>query len=119
MFAAAYVELVSGAIDVASFIARPRSGFSGPPGPQDEVVVAGYGYEAINYEHFATQGPCRARTLLYTHDGDVIAAEREEGRGTVLFVNLPLGYLKTRTDGLLSVSSIIPPWTGSSSTQTS
>ena len=34
-------------------------------------------------------------------DGQLAAGVRDFGQGRLLFVNLPLGYLKVRTDGLL------------------
>lgn len=60
-----------------------------------------YGYEQLQYSHFRTDPASGARTLLATPEGDVIVSTRLAGKGEVLFANLPLGYLKTQTDGYL------------------
>lgn len=98
------------ALDIAPGKFRPtdpdadapeRADAPAPPQPRNEFTLSGYGYEAFDYGHFTTRGEYAGRLLLYTPDGDVVAGVRGHGRGQVLFVNLPLGYLKTQTDGLL------------------
>lgn len=82
--------------------ARSEPGVAAARGVQldDEAVLSGYGYDAIEYGHFATGATYDGDVLLYSREGDVLVGERRQGEGRVLFVNLPLGYLKTRTDGL-------------------
>jgi hypothetical protein len=59
-----------------------------------------YGYGDIKYPSFVTDGAYAGRTLL--HSGStVVAGEHGYLQGSVLFVNLPLSYLKANTDGLL------------------
>ncbi|WP_342130370.1 hypothetical protein [Hydrogenophaga sp. OTU3427] len=62
-----------------------------------------YGYPRLHYPHFRTQpaSEAAARVLLQSPAGDVMVSQHRFGDGEVLFVNLPLGYLKTRTDGHL------------------
>lgn len=78
-----------------------------PPGKYMPVAAPGaatitsYEYGAIAYPAFATRGAYAGRTLLRGHSGNLVAGLRAAGRGQVLFVNLPLGYLKLRTDGML------------------
>lgn len=62
-----------------------------------------YGYAQLHYAHFRTQPAAEvaAHVLLQSPAGDVVVSQRRFGDGEVLFANLPLGYLKTRTDGHL------------------
>ncbi len=60
-----------------------------------------YAYEALNYSYYKTMGTGRTEALLKSGQQDAIVARSNYGGGTVLFANLPLGYLKTRTDGYL------------------
>lgn len=62
-----------------------------------------YGYARLHYPHLRTQPAAEvaAQVLLQTPAGDVVVARHRFGAGEVLFANLPLGYLKTRTDGHL------------------
>ena len=62
--------------------------------------ISGYGSALINYNVYETSNQYDGEILLQSPKGDVIAGQRQHGKGTVLFVNLPLGYLKGRTDGL-------------------
>jgi len=59
-----------------------------------------YEYGAVNYPVFRTLGDFDGEVLLRSKRG-IAAGYRREGLGQVLFVNLPLGYLAGRTDGLL------------------
>jgi hypothetical protein len=68
------------------------------PGP---ATITSYQYGALAYPAFATQGRFDGRTLLQGRSGNLVAGLRTVGKGQVLFVNLPLGYLKLRTDGML------------------
>lgn len=81
------------------------SGLHIPPGRwivQDgRAVLSGYGNDILRYSVMRTQGNYDGRVLMQSDDHSIIAGERAMGRGKVLFVNLPLGYLKLRTDGVL------------------
>jgi phage-related protein len=59
-----------------------------------------YGYKTLSYSHYKTL-PAASPPLLKSRDGDAIVASQPYGFGSVLFANLPLGYLKTRTDSYL------------------
>lgn len=74
---------------------------TGPaPAAEFEAQLRRYGYGDIKYPSFVTAGTYAGRTLL--HSGStVVAGERDDQKGSVLFVNLPLSYLKANTDGLL------------------
>jgi hypothetical protein len=63
-------------------------------------AFAAYLYGAVDYPMFRTTGEYDGTPLLTSKDG-LAAGYRQEGLGQVLFVNLPLGYLASRTDGLL------------------
>lgn len=86
-----------------------------------------YAYEHLVYDHFRTTplvearvkglmrtretpvephvalgaGSGLLRTWVKSAQGDVIVSAHDLGQGQVLFANLPLGYLKTRTDSYL------------------
>ncbi|WP_211443498.1 polysaccharide deacetylase family protein [Collimonas humicola] len=65
------------------------------------AVLSGYGEDTLRYPALRTAATY-AGTLRMQAEGDtVIAGEHDVGQGRVLFVNLPLGYLKLRTDGIL------------------
>lgn len=59
-----------------------------------------YKYGDLPYPSFRTSGDFDGKVLLESNAG-LVAGVRREGLGQVLFVNLPLGYLESRTDGLL------------------
>ncbi len=65
-----------------------------------QFVLARYRYGTLKYPSFRTAGTYDGRALLQSKSG-LVAGYRSAGRGGVLFVNLPLGYLENRTDGLL------------------
>lgn len=60
-----------------------------------------YGYVRLEHNYFRTGGALGGKGLLKSFDGDVIVGRNTFGKGQVLFANLPLGYLKTRTDGYM------------------
>lgn len=70
------------------------------PGAQQGVLTT-YGYDQLQYSHFRTDPDTAARVLLVSAEGDVVVSTHRMGKGQVLFANLPLGYLKTQTDGFL------------------
>lgn len=63
-------------------------------------AFAAYQYEEVIYPMFRTLGDYDGTVLLKSKRG-LAAGYRQEELGQVLFVNLPLGYLASRTDGLL------------------
>ena len=62
--------------------------------------VSGYTPDLQRFAHLVTRGTCAGKTLLRTQDGSTAACLNPTGRGETLFVNLPLTYLKQRTDGV-------------------
>jgi peptidoglycan/xylan/chitin deacetylase (PgdA/CDA1 family) len=67
---------------------------------EGRIGFATYLYGAVDYPVFRTLGDFDGEVLLKSKRG-LAAGYRKEGLGQVLFVNLPLGYLGSRTDGLL------------------
>lgn len=65
-----------------------------------EYTLVGYQYGELQYPSFRTAGDFAGTVLLQSNNG-VAAGYRRYGQGRVLFVNLPLSYLESRTDGLL------------------
>jgi hypothetical protein len=72
-----------------------------PPREAGDLSLATYFYGRVRYPVFNTQGPFDGERLLYGEDQELIAGRHLVGLGEVLFVNLPLTFLKLRTDGLL------------------
>ncbi len=77
----------SGATEIA-----PESDF--------DVQLRRYKFGDLQYPSFVTSGKNAGHELFHSSAG-VVANEHVYGNGSVLFVNLPLGYLKANTDGLL------------------
>ena len=67
----------------------------------DQEVISGYQYGVLSYSSFVVRGDFSGEQLLSTRDGSLAAGYKAVGKGGLLFVNLPLGYLKGQTDGLL------------------
>ena len=65
-----------------------------------EVQLRRYKFGKLDYPSFVTSGSFSGHVLFRSPSG-IVAGERAFGQGSVLFVNLPLGYLKANTDGLL------------------
>ena len=65
----------------------------------EQLPVVGYQYGRLHYPVFATAGAFEGRQLMGGDGGSVLAGVHRAGRGVVVFVNLPLTYLKLRTDG--------------------
>jgi hypothetical protein len=59
-----------------------------------------YQYGDLTYPSFVTSGEFSGHVILHSRAG-IVAAEHPYEKGFVLFVNIPLGYLKANTDGLL------------------
>jgi hypothetical protein len=84
-----------------------------PQGQWGELTT--YAYAALDYSHYRTgvqvqaPGQLPAQVLMRAADGDPVLTLRRHGQGQVLWANLPLGYLKTRTDGYL-LHRLLPTW---------
>lgn len=63
-------------------------------------AISGYGYGYLTYPSYVTRGEFDGTTLATSPEHGLIAGTRAYGAGQVLFVNLPLTYLKGRTDAL-------------------
>ncbi|HEV3316917.1 MAG TPA: hypothetical protein VG488_08120 [Candidatus Angelobacter sp.] len=70
------------------------------PSTERRFTFARYLYNDLKYPSFRTSGKFDGKVLLQS-EGALVAGQRKHGLGDVLFVNLPLGYLESRTDGLL------------------
>jgi hypothetical protein len=75
----------------------------GPPissGGTFEVELRRYKYGDLQYPSFVTSGNYAGEVLFHSSNG-LVAGQQSYHKGAVLFVNLPLGYLKGSTDGLM------------------
>jgi hypothetical protein len=69
------------------------------PGGGFEAQLTRYLFGDLKYPSYLTSGSYAGKVLL--HSGDtLVVGEHDYEKGSVLFVNLPLGYLKANTDGL-------------------
>jgi hypothetical protein len=64
-----------------------------------EVQLRRYKYGDLEYPSLVTSGQYSGHVLFQSKAG-IVAGEHAHQAGSVLFVNLPLGYLKANTDGL-------------------
>ena len=71
----------------------------GKTGEETVAQLRRYQYGSLEYPSFVTAGAFDGQILLHSSAGTV-AGCHPVGKGVVLFVNLPLGYLKRQTDGL-------------------
>ena len=76
----------------------------GPPGDpsglgSETVELRRYEYGDLEYPSFVTAGAYAGHAFLHSGAG-MVAGYHRYGRGSVLFVNLPLGFLESYTDGL-------------------
>lgn len=62
-------------------------------------TLSAYLKPELQYRHFVTRGAFKGQELMRSPAGDLVAGIRRHGKGSVLFVNLPLSYFKVRTDG--------------------
>lgn len=60
-----------------------------------------YGYVKLQHSYFRTGVKSGVHPIMTTAQGDVVVGRNRFGKGEVLFSNLPLGYLKTRTDAYM------------------
>src|SRR5436305_2251244 len=67
---------------------------------EPQFTFSRYLYNDLKYASFRTSGKFDGEALLHSEAG-LVAGRQKHGNGEVLFVNLPLGYLESRTDGLL------------------
>jgi hypothetical protein len=82
------------------FEAENKSGDAKPaPKTDSDVELRRYMYGDLQYPSLVTEGDYVGQVLLHS-DAGVVAGEHKYQAGSVLFVNLPLGYLKGNTDGL-------------------
>ena len=106
---ALYDELRSAATRTDPIQAAPAvfDQFHLPPGKHLPAVGGGnvlgtYGYAELRYPHYVTRGRYDGDRIISTvATDDVIMGRRRAGNGDVVFVNVPLGYLKSQTDGAL------------------
>jgi len=83
---------------------RPLTSAQAAPQADEELAVASYIYGRLRYPVFATTGTFDGTRLMHGDRDSVVAGVRSQGRGQVLFVNMPLTYLKLRTDSLFMYS---------------
>jgi len=62
--------------------------------------ISGYVYGPLSYPSFATLGAAQGAILMASPEHGVVASSRAFGAGNVLFVNLPLTYLKLSEDAM-------------------
>lgn len=60
-----------------------------------------YGYTSLRYNYYHTRPLGQPAIWIQSETEDTLVSVNRFGRGQVLFANLPLGYLKTRTDSYL------------------
>ena len=63
-------------------------------------AISGYVYGALTYPSFVTQGAAQGAVLMTSPQHGLVASSRTVGSGSVLFVNLPLTYLKLSDDAM-------------------
>ena len=73
-----------------------------PPAPSGDPVhsISGYYYGALTYPSYVTQGTAQGAVLFSSPQHGLVASSRTFGSGSVLFVNLPLTYLKLSEDAM-------------------
>jgi hypothetical protein len=82
------------------FAGEPASVVKSSENEPSEPQLTRYLFGDLKYPSYVTSGSYSGKVLL--HSGNVlVAGEHNYEKGSVLFVNLPLGYLKANTDGLL------------------
>lgn len=62
--------------------------------------ISGYVYGPLTYPSFVTQGVSQGAVLLSSPVHGLVASVRSIGAGSVLFVNMPLTYLKLSEDAM-------------------
>ena len=76
--------------------------------PHRTVAINMYGHETglQKFPIFVIEGKPNGAVLLHTQSGQPIVSRHTMGAGETFFVNLPLGYLKQRTDGIFMASML-------------
>lgn len=64
-------------------------------------AVSGYFYGYLSYPSWVNRGAYSGTPLLASPNHGLVAGVSKYGSGKVLFVNTPLGYLTSQTDGML------------------
>jgi Polysaccharide deacetylase len=64
------------------------------------MQVVGYGAASQRFPSLVTRGQPNGEVLLRNDSDSILASRHTTGKGSTLFVNLPLTYLKQRTDGI-------------------
>ena len=77
-----------------------ENGQSLTPDRNFEVELRRYKYGDLQYPSFVTSGNFAGEVLFRSSNG-LVVGQHSYQKGSVLFVNLPLGYLKGNTDGLM------------------
>jgi hypothetical protein len=80
-------------------LSAPAAKDAAPGAANFEVELRRYEYGTLEYPSFVTSGSYLGQVLLRSHAG-IVAGYHSYQKGSVLFVNLPLGYLDGYTDGL-------------------
>jgi len=70
------------------------------PNNESKYYISGYLQQKMEFPGFIAEGAYDGTALLSSPQKGLVAGMRRHGAGNVLFANLPLGYLKDRTDGL-------------------
>jgi Polysaccharide deacetylase len=78
----------------------PFDPVSSPEGPAADSTLTRYRFGTLKYPGFVTGGAYLGMPILRS-GSNIVAGTHWLGKGTALFVNLPLSYLKANTDGLL------------------
>jgi hypothetical protein len=78
----------------------PAAKTQADPSAVSDATITRYRFEDLRYPSFVTSGNYQGKVILHSSAG-IVAGEHTFGKGSVLFVNLPLAYLKANTDGLL------------------
>lgn len=71
------------------------------PPSQPVHSISGYVYGALTYPSFVTQGTAQGAVLMSSPQHGLVASSRTVGTGSVLFINMPLTYLKLSEDAML------------------
>jgi hypothetical protein len=64
------------------------------------VQVVGYGKGLQRFSSMATRGQPNGQVLLRNELGSILVSSHQVGKGETFFVNIPLTYLKQRTDSI-------------------
>jgi Polysaccharide deacetylase len=87
------------------YISRPISPQSGVRLIDEDsnvasVQVVGYGESLQRFASLVTNGAPNGDVLLRNDNGSILASKHHVGKGATLFVNIPLTYLKQRSDSV-------------------